>query len=227
MNVFALPLLPIMLNLGFWQLDRADEKREILAAQEQLLQAEPIRISNEPVETYRPITLIGKYDQDKHFLLDNVVNKGAVGFDVITPFYDESGQVVLVNRGWLKAAASRADLPVITTPKGRQILVANVGRNLGKPFLLGDQVFGDSWPMVIQAVELPKMAVVLDAAIGDYFARLEIGAAGAYQHHYQVVNILPSKHTGYSVQWFAMTIALFVLYLLFGFGKFSTTSKVH
>ena len=221
MNLFALPLMPLMVALGFWQLDRAEEKTQILAAQEALLAASPQRLGEAAFENYQPVTLVGEYDTERHFLLDNVVYNGRVGYDVITPFYDSSGVVVLVNRGWLPAGDDRSILPDIISPVGRLVLAGNVGRNLGKPFLLGEQDWVVKWPQRIQAVEINKMAGALDLSLADYFVRLNMASPGAYQYHYKTVNVMPSKHLGYAVQWFAMTFALLTLYLLFGLGKFN------
>lgn len=225
MTLFVALLLPLMLRLGVWQLDRAEQKRIILESQQALLDAPPQRVSGQPLATYQPLTLIGEFEPKRHFLLDNVVHQGKVGFDVLTPFYDEAGQVVLLNRGWIAAMPLRENLPVINVPAGRQIVAANVARNVGKPFLLEQQVLGSQWPMVIQSVDLSVLAAALGQPLGDYYARLARGAAGGYDYHYAPVNVQPSKHTAYAVQWFAMATALLLLYILFGLGKLGTTSK--
>ncbi len=218
-SFFVVLLLPILLLLGNWQLERAEEKQRLLTAQSQLMSRPPERLSGQLMPDYSPVVLIGFFDSNKYFLLDNKVVGGRVGFDVISPFYDESGVVVLVNRGWVQGSYDRVNLPKVVTPSQRVILSGTIGRNLSEPFLLEPDQQGDEWPVLVQSINLPFMAKALDKNLPDFFVRLDSGSEGAYKIHYQVVNVLPEKHKAYAVQWFAMSIALVVLYLLLGFGK--------
>ena len=112
-------LLPLLLNLGVWQLNRADEKRALLQLQGRQQGAETLVLSSTPPDfsetlLYQPIKALGRYDSDRQFLLDNQVNKGKAGYFVLTPFrLREGNTAVLVNRGWIPLGKNRADLPDI------------------------------------------------------------------------------------------------------------------
>jgi cytochrome oxidase assembly protein ShyY1 len=43
--------------------------------------------------------------------------------------------------------------------------------------------------------------------------RLEGGSVGALQTERLIVNVSPAKHTGYAVQWFAMAVALGIIFI--------------
>ena len=220
---FAL-LLPLLLSLGYWQLGRADEKQARLAASQKLQAQAPVALNAGHLATYTPVVLSGRFDRQRHFLLDNKVLEGRVGFDVVTPFYDDSGRVVLVNRGWVAGFPNRSQLPQLVTPAARVVIHGRIARNIDKPFLLAKQQPNNRWPGVYQALDLELMAQALGQHPGDYFVRLNSGAAGAYRVYYQPVTVSPARHTAYAVQWFALAVALVVLYLSFGFGSYAVKS---
>lgn len=219
MSLFALPLMPLMVGLGFWQLDRADEKRQLLAQQEVVVQASPQVITPAFMpELYTPLKLVGRFEQHRHFLLDNQVVDGRLGYDVISPFLDNSGAVVLVNRGWVAAPPTRAEKPVFATPENDVTIYASAGYHLKQPFLLVPDESATDWPIVVQAIDVELFSELLSESLTSYFARAEPGQAGSFIYHYQNVAVLPEKHTAYAVQWFAMTAALLLLYVWFGFN---------
>lgn len=43
--------------------------------------------------------------------------------------------------------------------------------------------------------------------------RLDESSTGAFQTERLVVNVTPAKHTGYAVQWFAMALALGIIFI--------------
>lgn len=225
MSAFVGLLLPLLVSLGFWQLDRAEEKRQLVSAQLALQGGAPMRINESVLDNYTPVLLIGRYDLERYFLLDNQVVSGKVGYDIISPFYDQSGRVILVNRGWLEANLNRQILPEFATPSGLLSITGAVARNLGEPFLLARQEVSGSWPIRIQAIDLELMAQRLDVASEDFFVRIDAGNSGAFLNHYQPVNVSPEKHIGYAVQWFCMAFALICLFIYFGFSRAKSESK--
>jgi len=85
--------------LGNWQTGRAAEKRALAAAQV-------------------PVILRGTLEPKYTVLLDNKLSHGRPGYHVIQPLHLSQGAYVLVNRGWIAAGASRAQLPEVRTPAG-------------------------------------------------------------------------------------------------------------
>src|SRR5258706_15127644 len=85
--------------LGNWQTGRAAEKRALAAAQ-------------------APLTLRGTFEPKFTVLLDNKLYRGRPGYHVVQPLRTAPGKYVLVNRGWIAAGASRAQLPDVRTPAG-------------------------------------------------------------------------------------------------------------
>ncbi|HEY6821799.1 MAG TPA: SURF1 family protein [Burkholderiales bacterium] len=108
--------------LGNWQSRRAEEKRTLGERFEEALRAPPLELSwplKEQDVLGRKVAARGTFDAERTVLLDNKILNGRVGYEVVTPLKLSSAQVhVLVDRGWVPAGASRAQLPAIDAPKG-------------------------------------------------------------------------------------------------------------
>jgi cytochrome oxidase assembly protein ShyY1 len=176
--------------------------------------------------SYVSVLLKGHFDNEQSFLLDNQQYRGRFGYEIITPFFDlNSSQTVLISRGWIQGSLDRRELPALDKVIGLQNVEAEIYVPLGKPFLLAEQVMSATWPKVIQAAEVDKMAASLGQEIFPYVLRLKENNPGAYERHWQVVNVPVHKHTGYAVQWFVMAIVLVGLYIATGLGKFGHKDK--
>ena len=217
--LLVLCLLPLLLRLGFWQLERAAEKEQILArydARQALAPAAAgtINLDGDAAQLAGlPVSIEGRYDGQRHFLLDNRVQAGQAGYEVLTPMTDQSGRTWLVNRGWIPGFADRRRLPEFETPDGELSVVGNVYVPAGEPILLEDDIWAEQWPRVIQSVDMRRVADSLTGPIMPYQLRIAAGQPGALQVSWQQVNLSPAKHTGYAVQWFTMAIALVLFWI--------------
>jgi len=216
----VLLLLPVLVNLGFWQLDRAEEKKQLLAFYEKQRELEPVAlinlISNSQAK-YQNVTVMGKYDTDHYWLLDNQPRAGKVGYEIIMPFNfsDQSGktQTLLVNRGWVSANVDRRILPIINTPEN----IVSI-----KGYLYPLQVnavikhsqndLSVEWPKRVLQLDNKATSKALNEIVEPLMLRVNEESVGAFITQWPVINTQPEKHHGYAVQWFSMSIALLLLY---------------
>jgi surfeit locus 1 family protein len=223
-TLFTVVMVPVLVGLGVWQLQRAQEKAALAAAFEARRAQPPAALSelwgrSGESLAYQPVRLLGSFSPDKYFLLDNQVQHGTVGYEVlgILQLADGSGSV-LVNRGWIAGDVARRTLPQVPVVTGPVAISGQVYVAPGTPFLLAEQEMDAGWPKIIQAVEMDKLVPVVMALQGDtvfpFPIRLDAGATGALTVDWQVVNMSPQKHQAYAVQWFAMAAVLVVFYLL-------------
>ena len=88
----------------------------------------------------------------------------------------------------------------------------------GEPYLLAEQLYVDRWPLLLQALEMEKLAPLLAktsaARLFPYVLRIDPEQAGALLVSWQVINVRPEKHTAYAVQWFTMAAALLIFFIL-------------
>jgi surfeit locus 1 family protein len=223
-TLFTLVMVPLMVSLGFWQLQRAQEKAHLAAAFEERQQQAPALLSTlwdaeEQSLAYLPVRMTGSFLPDKYFLLDNQVQHGLFGYEVlgILQLSDDGGSV-LVNRGWVAGDAARRSLPVVPIVEGTVEITGHVYVAPGEPFMLAEQQLDKVWPKRIQAMEMDKLGPAVTALQGGnvfpFPVRIDAGEPGALQVDWQVVNMSPQKHQAYAVQWFAMAAVLFAFYLL-------------
>ena len=220
-------LLPLLLTLGVWQLNRADEKRAMLALQAQRQASETLEFSailpeNLESSLYKPVTAIGNYDSGHQFLLDNQVSKGRAGYFVLTPFkLKASNMAVLVNRGWIPLGKSRADLPDIRVESNEMKLIGRINRfpRVGLK-LTGAELPAKGWPAVVQIIDVKVLSKQLEYLLFDFQIELDKAAGHGYIRDWQEpVGMTPEKHTAYAVQWFLLALTLTVLFIKYGFNK--------
>lgn len=217
-SLLVLALLPLLIGLGCWQLQRAEDKRALL--DEQAAQARAPALSLVELESagrpaFRRVRLAGHFDGRHSLLLDNRQRDGRVGVELLQPFFDRaSGRWVLLNRGWLPWPDRRTP-PAFETPDGELQLLATLYRPPGSSFLLGAGAPGEGWPRLVNAVDAAGLWRELGrAGLADEL-RLQPGPA-SYLGDWPLVSMGPEKHLGYAVQWFALAATLLGLFVWFG-----------
>jgi surfeit locus 1 family protein len=223
-SIVSVLLLPMLVGLGLWQLQRADEKAVINTQWELRRSHSPVPLqsldsANAELLQYLPVQLSGHFLSAKYFLLDNRIHRGQFGNEVLAVFkLKDSGEAVLVNRGWIAADPSRRQEPTIPEVDGPVLITGHVYVSPGEPYLLADTALESGWPKRIQAIEMDKFEAVVKQNMGvalfPHAVRIDSDSAAALTVDWQVVNVSPEKHTGYAVQWFTMAAALFILFIL-------------
>lgn len=224
LTIFVAVFFPLFLYLGFWQLNRAQEKAELEAqilSGQQSIQSLPEQ--GEPV-AYQRYSLNGRLDADFAWLLDNRTWQGQAGYEVWVPLFTESGWF-LASLGWLPAGVSRADLPELTVPTQRRDWVAQ-WRPLTRQFVLAKTPLTGQWPQVIQALEPANMASQMDLPEPLGLVQLEGGQPGVDRVIWQPSVVSKTRHQGYAVQWFAMALALALMYIYAGLRLPNTNSGI-
>lgn len=219
MTIFTVLLLPLVVALGFWQLDRAEEKRGYEMEYLERLAALPVPVSEGSLPFQR-VRLTGQYDPD-FFLVDNQVRASAPGYEVISVFRGDDGHRWLVNRGFVPGDPARRTLPKVPTPAGRLTVVGVIWPDLGLMPMFGGgegrDNWSEGWPKVVQRMEVERMAASVDAAAVEI--RLEPDQPGVLTPPLMQMNMPAAKHTAYAVQWFGLAAALVVGYVVFGLRR--------
>ncbi|MEG3631515.1 SURF1 family cytochrome oxidase biogenesis protein [Streptomyces poriticola] len=133
LTLVALLLIPTMIRLGIWQMDRYGQRtarNDLVAA---ALNADPVPVERltSPGHTvtrderYRSVTATGRFDTADEVVVRLRTNSDdKVGYHVLTPFVLDDGRVLLVNRGWIPAdGPSQTAFPEIPAPPGGKITV--------------------------------------------------------------------------------------------------------
>jgi surfeit locus 1 family protein len=202
--------------LGSWQLDRAAYKLELQHRLDAALAQPPVQLPGTPVRTddlafYR-VEAEGELRPELSVLLDNKVRDGVVGYEVVTPLRLTGSRLhVLVDRGWVKAPATRDELPAIATPAGT---VRVQGIALPPPHrffeLSGQTVTGNVWQNLHFERYREAYHLDLQPLLIQQYNDLGDGLARTWSRPDTGVNV----HRAYALQWFVMSAVVALIYVL-------------
>ncbi len=230
-TIMVVVLLPLLVRLGFWQLARADEKRAIIAEQNAKLALPPKIIDQPLVDTsnlqFHRLMIKGTFVTRYQVYIDNKIQQNKVGYEIVTPMQiGSSQQYVLVDRGWVPMGASRSELPAVDTPT-QEVTVLGIAKYNTKDVVS----FGDAnrsnkgWPAVVRWVDIKALQKETKLNLLPFMVLLDPKAQYGYVRDWKFINMPPEKHISYAVQWFAMAIALVVIYLVVNLKRMSKTEK--
>lgn len=235
-TVVTILLFPALLSLGFWQLDRAAQKRALHAEMEAQRTALPLRMDTPgtvdlQANIGRAATLDGHYGAPQ-FLLDNRVRNRKPGYEVLTPFMLDKGGVILVNRGWIPAGIDRERIPEVQVDGGQRQIEGRLGRSPSTGIKLANQQMIERvGEMVyrIQHVDAGALGDRVGSPLPSVLLFLGAGADSGYDLDWPVVSADTSKHEAYATQWFAMAVVLLLLYIRINYrrGNSSEPTTTH
>ena len=247
MMVFCVVFFCVFISLGFWQLDRAAQKVEMLSALDKKRNQPPIEHVKDVVEMPEeidgiPVRLSGEYLPERAILLDNVVLGGKVGFDLLVWFReDETNRLFLVNRGFIAMARTRAEVPQIPLikPETGSLTGHIYARRYDEESLIAPVSIGlkDDVVAKVGSVRITQRAAPeflsagessIDAdinAVYPYLIRLTLDDPNGLPRNWILANIMPEKHTGYAIQWFLMAFAIVVLFVRLALKNESTKNE--
>jgi len=226
-------------RLGWWQLDRAQQKLDLQAritargSLPALPQADLPRTEAEAAtQHYRPVQLRGRWLADQTIYLDNRQMNARQGFFVVTPLLLAPGLVkgdaVLVQRGWMpRDFADRSRLQALPAQPGEVLVTGRLAPPPSKLLALSGAEQGP----IRQNIDLAGVASGLGLALrplsvqqtqptqpapvgGDTAGSLpDDGLLRAWP----AVAVDVGKHHGYAFQWFSLSALLVGLTLWFQF----------
>ncbi|MBS0484157.1 MAG: SURF1 family protein [Proteobacteria bacterium] len=206
----------IFIELGKWQLSRAEEKNEKHEQLEQYAKQPAITLPATLVKLkdfqYREVEVSGEYLPEYTIYLDNKIHQGRAGYHVITPLKISNSPLhVVVNRGWISTGSDRSILPPIVEVKGELKVTGIAASPEIKTLDLSDKVVeGRIWDnfnlqryqevtgLAMQPLMLLQKSDENDGLIRDW-NRPDSGA---------------SKNIGYAVQWFSLAVTTVIIFIV-------------
>ncbi len=215
----TIALLYIMMSLAFWQMDRADFKDTLQQNIIERKKLSPVGIEElpAPIESrrYLPVNFMGEFDAQHSFLLDNITFEGSVGYHVFTPVKIDGSKTILVNRGFVSQGKTRDQLPEIDAPDGKITISGLLDFSPSRTLLLAENVQETSrWPVVLQYVDLNEISQLLGYELYDMVLWLDPDETASFEYDLPVFNLNAAKNNGYAFQWFAMSLALSIIYIV-------------
>jgi surfeit locus 1 family protein len=212
----------LCVRLGFWQLDRHQQRASENARIAEGLRQPPLTLDaatpNPHALDYRPVTARGIFDPSQEILLRNRSLGGATGYHLITPLRLADGTAVLVDRGWVPLAANDPTQRRMFAPPPGEVTITGVARQAQiyrggpkDPPLGPERLRLDSWfrvdiPRIQQQVSYPLLPVFVQQ-------QPEPGNSPSLPRPIPVEDLGLGSHLGYTLQWFSFAVVLLVGYI--------------
>ena len=214
-TIFYIIFGSIFVFLGFWQIERGAEKDQIVSNFEEAQTKQPLPISNNSKKWDR-VYVNGALDKSKTIFIDNTIYKGVLGYKVVAPLILDRDEIILVDFGWTKQPERRGDIKTVEISSNENISVTGVLEQPELGLVLSDELFSSSWPKISQSKSIDALQELFDEKIYPFILLSDFRKDSDLTYIKPVVtNMPPVKHYGYAGQWFAMFIALTIMYLYF------------
>lgn len=204
-------LAGVFIRLGFWQLQRLDERRASNEVGAQRLAADPVPLEDILVEAgddpasieFRPVTLRGVYDANEEVLIRSQVELGQAGFHVITPLSGDGTPATLVNRGWVPLLMDTPPVPAAPEP-GLVEIEGWIHLSQAKPPLGAEEPQGDV--DVFNRVDIQRIGAQISYELVDVYV-----VAGGDGNQLPIALDPPDfsdegPHLAYAIQWFGFAL---------------------
>lgn len=202
-GIFGLVGVGILVSLGLWQLDRADQKAALIAEMETRIFERPQPLPETLVpeaDRYLPVEFEGRFLPEHVFVLSARRDAGP-GFHLVQAFQGVDGRRIMVERGFLREDA-RALANHATTEVAR--LSGNLhwprDTNQHTPAYDADRnlAFGRDVAQLAGLLGTEQILLVLRQSDPPHGVVTPVPV-------YEVS--VPDPHFGYAVQWFLMATA--------------------
>ncbi len=218
----ALLCLVLCVRLALWQIERAAEKEQRLAQWEDA-PAVALGPDQQP-ERFATVSALGRFDPERHVLLDNQIRNNHPGVHVFTPFRMQgSDTTYMVNRGWQPWDRNADRTPRFDTPRGPVTITARVSDAPRVGLQLGEAADLDpaNWPNLMTYYDSDRIRDALGASVADDVLLLDPDhPAHLSGDQWQRVNMGPERHIGYAFQWASIGLAIFLIWLILTIRKF-------
>lgn len=214
----AVVLLAVLtFRLGEWQFHRLEDREQRNEMTERNLAADPVPVEEvltprRAVSTeheWKPVTASGTYVEDRSVVIRYQTRDGQSGVDMVTPLLTDSGNALLVDRGWFRTGnvgTTRPDLP--PAPAGDVTIVGWVRADAtGDSATVEDQS--------ARAVSSAEIAPTLPFEVYGGFVDLERETPAPPEplQKTELPDLGEGPHFFYGLQWW-----FFAVLALFGFG---------
>lgn len=209
----------ICAGLGLWQMERRNQVTANIARINANYSAEPVDLAQarpwlerfDRSREWTPIRLTGRYLTEDQRVVRNRPLNGQPGYEVVVPLRLNSGETVVIDRGWLPIGDQQAGRPdFVPQPVSGEVTVTGRLRS-SEP-----QLQRGAPRNQLASIDLPGYAADLGYPLltGSYLQMAhETPAAAENPAAFPQPSIVEGPNLSYSMQWFAFGVLFFI-----GFG---------
>jgi len=216
-HLFVATMVVVMVGLGFWQLDRLDERKALNVDVREAIQADPVAVEalfgTDPLD-HTAVLVSGEYLADESFLVANRTFDTQAGAWLATPMRLSDGRLIVVSRGWVpRLWAAGADNRVIDTPTGTIEVLGRIRGSVG-----GGRIGGGTssiWPE-ISRLDTVVAGEMLGLEFEESWVQLvqQAPPLGELPIPVPAPGLDEGPHLAYAFQWFFFSFGTVVAYVL-------------
>lgn len=211
--------LLLLLGLGTWQLERLQWKEGLIAQRQAALHAAPVALpsSLEAARAleFHPVRAEGEFLNAHELYLNAQSLRGDPGFHVITPLRLADGSTLLVDRGFVPTDRQAPATRQAGEPQGHVSVTGLLRLSPASRgwFTPDNEPQRNSW----FSIDLPAMAKVagVPRILPFYIDADATPNPGGWPEGGQTITDLPNNHLQYAITWYALALALIVIYIRF------------
>ena len=215
LHIAVLSLTALMVFLGFWQLDRLDQKRERNATVETNIERDIATATQDmgaKSDEWRRVELSGRYLHNLKVTIINRSQDGVAGDNIAVPFETESYGTFLVNRGFVPLATEASSTPNETMSLVGYVRLTQTRGTLGA-------VDSDKNPTrEFQRFDLPLIRAAVAIEMNTRFFVQLIKESPSPNPVFPTPVPLPEldegPHFSYALQWFFFSSVAFVAWIV-------------
>jgi len=219
LGIFALTVAFALacIALGQWQFARRSEAQAAIAVLEANYDQIPAPVStvlDSPSNADRglkwtPVTLTGRYLAGRVLYVRTRLGEGGIGFEQLVPFLDESGTVLVIDRGWVAADGSNTN--PVKPPAIPNVTVTVVARLMPTEQTIPGR---DAPAGQIATIHVPSIAgrinnPTFEAWYGRVDSETPATVTGA---RWEEPILDEGPHLSYALQWYVFALMGFIGY---------------
>lgn len=220
LTLLTLLACALCVRLGLWQWQRwvaSDAAWTRFAHGADAVQPLGAR-ATDALPLFQRVSVAGRLDGRRQFLLDNRSYRGRPGYEVLTPLAREGNAALLIDRGWVQFTGSRARLPDVglegepgvVTVSGRIAELPSAGLASGR----AAPNPADPWPRVTSFPDIRQLAAALGEPLAPRILLLDPHAPAGFVRDWQPPGVSPLRHLSYAIQWWcfaALAVAVWAV----------------
>lgn len=216
-GIVFLLVLPVLLKLGIWQLERGEFRQS--ADAKFAVSGKPVVIDDldaaavAAFDIHQDVVVTGRYLADRQVLLDNMTQQGKVGVHVLTPFKPaDADWIIMVNRGWLEKHAEDDWPERIAVSGSERTITGKLGKFPQPGLRLQAEAVQISWPMLMQFPEHDDIAAIIGMDVVQPLLFLDASIEGGFVRDWVSPGLRPERHFAYAFQWFALALTWVIIF---------------
>jgi surfeit locus 1 family protein len=233
-GIVTLVAVAILVSLGNWQVRRLAYKTALAAHVTERLKAAPTplpdraawaTIDSEAAD-YTPVKLTGHFVLSREFHVFTTLGEpkgklGGVGWFIFTPFIDDAGNEVLINRGFVpdgnQDPAIRADGLTEAPRTITGLLRRPEGSN---PFTPANDIAGNRWFTRDPVAMAKQLGIAPDRTLPFYIdLEARFTPTGGLPQAGETVIDFSNNHLGYAITWYGLALTAIGVFGAFAWGR--------